>query len=181
MIPQYELLFPGKNSEIIDHLHSLPWETKVKARKELFMSEVPGTIYKYDKYDDANQYTSVPYTKPILDIVTWINEKYNTQYNLCFMNRYDTQHDHIGWHADDSNIMDTNHPIATISFGEEREIWFKIKSYKGIIPDAQRQKLANGSIFIMPAGFQETHLHRIPKNDRPCGTRFSLTLRKISN
>lgn len=31
----------------------------------------------------------------------------------------------------------------------------------------------------LPAGYQATHLHRIPKHDRPCGWRISLTFRSF--
>lgn len=31
---------------------------------------------------------------------------------------------------------------------------------------------------IMPPKMQETHLHKIPKGDKPCGGRISLTFRK---
>lgn len=44
------------------------------------------------------------------------------------------------------------------------------------------QSCQNGSrgvsCFIMPAGFQDNHVHRIPKHNRPCGARISLTFRK---
>ena len=36
-------------------------------------------------------------------------------YNVCFLNRYDDQRNHLGWHADDSPEMDHDHPIAVVS------------------------------------------------------------------
>ena len=47
-------------------------------------------------------------------------------------------------------------------------------------PEEQRIKLQDGSLFLMPVGYQDTHLHRIPKHDRPCGWRISLTFRSFS-
>ena len=86
----------------------------------------------------------------------------------------------MGWHADDSPEMDTTHPIAVVSFGAERFIWTKDKSCKGNIPDEDKYMLGDGSLFVMPAGFQENHLHKIPKSDRlDCGGRISLTFRKF--
>ena len=73
--------------------------------------------------------------------------------------------------------MDLDHPIAVVSLGAEREIWWKDKHFKGTIPQENRQLLKNGSLFIMPAGFQNDHLHKIPRCDRPCGIRISLTFR----
>lgn len=49
--------------------------------------------------------------------------------------------------------------------------------HKGDIPMNWRQKLADGSLFVMPAGMQDTHKHRISRSDRPCGPRISLTFR----
>lgn len=49
----------------------------------------------------------------------------------------------------------------------------------GIVPTKDRYLLQRGSVFIMPAGFQEAMFHRIPKHPAPCGWRISLTFRKF--
>jgi hypothetical protein len=49
--------------------------------------------------------------------------------------------------------------------------------FKGTIPNEWRQLLGDGSLFIMPAGMQDSHKHKIPKHDRDCGPRVSLTFR----
>jgi hypothetical protein len=49
----------------------------------------------------------------------------------------------------------------------------------GAVPPEDRYLLERGSLFIMPAGFQEVMLHRIPKHHQPCGWRISLTFRKF--
>jgi hypothetical protein len=53
----------------------------------------------------------------------------------------------------------------------------KTKTTDPVVPPSQRIKLENGSIFLMPPGYQDTHLHRIPRHDLPCGPRVSLTFR----
>jgi alkylated DNA repair dioxygenase AlkB len=53
-----------------------------------------------------------------------------------------------------------------------------MKGIKGDIPDEDKFLLENGSLFIMPAGYQKDHVHKIPKHDRVCGGRISLTFRK---
>ena len=73
--------------------------------------------------------------------------------------------------------MIPNHDIAVISLGAEREIWWKQKDFKGPIPKENKQLLQNGSLFIMPAGFQKDYLHKIPKCDHACNIRISLTFR----
>ncbi len=105
-----------------------------------------------------------------------LNREFGTNYDVCFLNRYDEQKHQLGWHADIG--VESTHPIAVISFGAEREIHWKHKDYKGPLPPEQKVRLASGSLFTMPAGFQENYLHKIPRSDRACGVRVSLTFRK---
>ncbi len=70
--------------------------------------------------------------------------------------------------------MDDNRPIAIVSLGAEREIYF---CPIGNTAEITKLKLANGSICVMPAGMQDTHLHKIPKAGFDCGPRVSLTFR----
>lgn len=95
----------------------------------------------------------------------------------CFLNRYDHDRQALGWHSDDSDIMDHTKAVVVVSFGEPREIWWRKKGDKGVVPTENRQLLEPGSLFVMPPGFQQTHEHRIPKGDRPMQTRISLTFR----
>ncbi len=46
------------------------------------------------------------------------------------------------------------------------------------MPPENKQRLKSGSLFVMPAGFQDLYHHRIPRSDRECGTRISLTFRR---
>lgn len=50
---------------------------------------------------------------------------------------------------------------------------------RGPVPPEDRYLLQRGSLFIMPPGFQDVMLHRIPKHPQPCGWRISLTFRKF--
>ena len=115
-----------------------------------------------------------PLVKAIMD---QINEQYGYSLDVCFLNYYVDHTKALGWHADDSHPIDQTEPIAVVSFGEPREIWWKPNEHKGIIPHEWRQKLGDGSLFLMPAGMQYTHKHKIPKGDRDMGPRISLTFR----
>ncbi len=155
----------------------LPWEQRTETRLECFMSATPRS-YTYGKGNGAREYFSGPYHKTVLDLQDKLNTEFGTNYNVCFLNRYDDQQMHLGWHSDDSPNIDMNHPIAVISTGAEREIWVRPSGRGGIVPPEDRYLLQNNSLFIMPAGYQATHQHRIPKCDRKCGTRISLTFRR---
>ena len=118
-------------------------------------------------YEPQNDHFAI---KTIRDAV----EKFlDTKFEVCFLNRYLNQSDHLGWHADDSPEMDDDRPIAIISLGVEREIWFRQNESDEII----KQKLAHGSLCVMSKGMQDTHKHRIPKAGFMCGERISLTFR----
>lgn len=97
------------------------------------------------------------------------------KFELCFLNRYDSAHEHLGWHADDSPEIDPARPIAVVSLGAERELWFR----KNGSAERHGLLLGHGSILIMEPGMQQTHQHRIPKHPQPCGVRISLTFRGL--
>jgi alkylated DNA repair dioxygenase AlkB len=89
---------------------------------------------------------------------------------------YEDGNDSLGWHADDDPGIDHTRPIAVITLGQGREIWFK-ENVKGSHP--QRLFLEPGSLLLMHAGMQSTHLHSIPKAAREIGPRISMTYRGL--
>jgi alkylated DNA repair dioxygenase AlkB len=216
MKPIYIEPFPP--SELLDEIEaellSLNWETKRTARHEYFMADKE-TNYSYGRQDDGITYTSKPWSPKVeslknlylsCDSLPLRDNLKLIGCNGCFLNKYDDQHQHLGWHADDFEGMDPAAPIAVMSFGAEREIWIKPKQedcptcnwtgrgfgncgehgcvngkrpVRGVVPPEDRYLLQRGSLFIMPPGFQEVMLHRIPKHPQPCGWRISLTFRKF--
>lgn len=177
MVPTYTENFIINPDEVFAHLLGLNWLSVTEARLEYFMSDIPRSCI-YGKPPHDREYHSSPYSEPVTAIQNKLNQELGANFNVCFLNRYNTQKHQLGWHADDSPTMDRDHPIAVISFGAQREIWWKLQEDKGIVPPDQRQLLGHGSLFIMPAGFQDTHFHRIPKADREVGVRVSLTFRR---
>ena len=177
MKPIYISSYIEDKDTIYNHLlNDLEWLEMTEARKEYFMSD-ESISYKYGNGVAARTYTSSLFSAHIKNLMNKINSDYNCNYNVCFLNRYDTQKNALGWHADDSPEMNTEHAICVVSFGAEREIWVKGKSFKGEIPKDDRYLLENGSLFIMPAGFQENNFHKMPRCDKACGIRISLTFR----
>lgn len=211
-IPQYG--HPGYSdlgedlAEIRQELLALPWITKRTARHEYFMSEVVRE-YTYGTGQHAEKYESRPFTDCVLWLMDKLNRDMNTEFNVCFLNKYDDEKQHLGWHADEFPGMRSDQPIGVMSFGAEREIWVRPKMNPNcpmcsgtgvqkqdnggvtesvrcqclgpqIIPLNQRFKLEEASLFLMPPGYQDTHQHRIPKHDRPCGWRISLTFRSFN-
>jgi len=157
-------------------MNKVPWANRDAPRDECFMSLTP-LEYTYGK-GFTRTYSSINMIDEVKEIMEKINLEFKTEYDICFLNFYKSEKEHLGWHADDSPEMDENHPIGVISFGAERYIWCKEKGVTGNIPDEDKYLLGDGSLFTMPAGFQKDYLHKIPKNDKPCGGRISLTFRK---
>lgn len=157
-------------------LNDIPWVNRDAPRDECFMT-LTEMEYTYGS-KNPRTYNSVPMNDKVKELMDKLNSDNSSNYDICFLNYYENERQHLGWHADDSPEMDPNHPIAVITFGAERDIWIKEKGTKGEVPEEDRFLLKKGSLFIMPAGFQENNLHKIPKHDRPCGGRISLTFRK---
>jgi alkylated DNA repair dioxygenase AlkB len=165
----------------VEDLSSIPWESHTEARQECFMS-LSSDTYTYGSGRGIRTYLPIPFLPWVDKLRMRLNRKpFSTEeiynYNVCFLNKYEDNTQHLGWHADDTPGMDHDHPIAVVSFGQSREIWWRHKGQTGIIPDDQRQLLMSGSLFIMPPGFQREHEHRIPKGDRKMEPRISLTFR----
>ena len=167
----------GYSEDLFDALLSeVAWSNREAPRDECFMAGAE-LEYTYGK-GFTRTYASLEFHPAVKSLMDKMNSELGTEYNVCFLNYYKSEREHLGWHADDSPEMDEGHPIAVISFGAERYIWHKDKEYKGVIPEEDKCLLERGSLFIMPAGFQANNLHKIPKHDRKCGGRISLTFRK---
>lgn len=178
--PIYIEDFIKNTDELFEHCLGLPWIQAVEARKEYFMATAR-TQYDYGKGPNVRSYYSEAFTPQVSKVMEKLNWVRQSNHNMCFFNRYDTQFHALGYHSDDSPSMDIAHDIGVISLGAEREICWKKKAFKGELPDNQKQLLKSGSLFIMPPFMQLDWLHKISKSDRPCGTRISLTFRRHLN
>lgn len=183
--PLYIANFLKVGPDITDQLWAdLPWEDRVSARREVFYNQ-RGTTYTYGSGLGERTYTPVAddHPSPAGNLVDWVRAKVafkllpaeTNPFEACFINGYEGKQNALGWHADDSELINHDHPIAVVSFGSTREIWYREKN-DGLI---FTQKLAHGSLFVMPAGYQLTHEHRIPKADRDVEPRISFTFRSL--
>lgn len=129
--------------------------------------------YTYGSGRGVREYQPQPYTDTIAEIRAKVEEMAACSFETCFLNRYLNQKDHLGWHADDSPEMDDERPIAIVTFGVTREIWFRENGSETI----EKLPLESGSVCLMLPGMQDTHQHRIPKAGFLCGERISLTFR----
>ncbi len=145
-------------------------------RREAFYCKYP-TDYFYGNVEYGRSYSANTNIPPRLKYIwDWL-EMQGIKYEACFLNKYEHAREHLGWHADDSDSIDDSRPIAVISFGAERELWFRPNG--GGPEDVEKLLLETGSLCFMLPGMQDTHQHRIPKADRIVDTRISLTFRGL--
>jgi alkylated DNA repair dioxygenase AlkB len=161
----------------------LEWERREDAPRSEYYTNDTGEPYTYGNGTGRRTYLVRPYHAVILDIRKELENYVATAFpsvkpvfEVCFLNRYLNQSDALGWHADASLEMDDARPIATISLGVEREIWFRPNG-KENTQNITKLKLGNGSMCLMHPGMQDTHQHRIPKASFICDERISLTFR----
>lgn len=162
--------------EVFVELAALEWERRdLTPRSEYYIND-HNEPYTYGINRGRRQY--LPRVKPatVADIQARLLAMTGANLDVCFLNRYHNQSDHLGWHADDSPEMDDARPIAIVSLGVPREIWFRSKIDPTKSP-IEKKLLENGSLCLMAPGMQDTHQHRIPKSDRLVGERISLTFR----
>lgn len=159
----------------------LEWERRDDApRCEYYCNDVP-KAYIYGRERGRRTYEPRPYHPTILGIRKRIEELTGTTFEVCFLNRYLNQSDHLGWHSDDSPEMDDARPIAIVSLGVEREIWFRPMRGGPLLADNEKLRLGHGSLCLMEPGMQDLWQHRIPKASFQCGERISLTFRGYVN
>lgn len=158
----------------------LPWVEYGSARKEFWHSS-KGTSYTYGTKPFERTYESQPLNAELISVIHWLNYSLESlslplvfdSPTGIFINYYENERNSLGWHSDDSEEIDHSKPIYVLSIGATRDIMFK--TINGL--DEKRLELVNGSLLVMEAGCQQTHLHRIPKVGHRVGPRVSLTFR----
>lgn len=167
---------------IADHLFEslleIEWEQRTDVpRMEYYCNDTP-LPYTYGNGVGERTYLPRPYPRAVLAIRSVIEEQYPYLMDVCFLNRYDTNRDALGWHADDSPEMDPNRPVITVTLGASREIEFRLKEDHCV---KSGLTLTHGSMAVMLPGMQQTWDHRIPKAGYQTTTRISLTYRGYLN
>lgn len=187
---------------IFAELLTLDWERRSDAPRCEYYCNDRQVPYVYGQGRGRRLYEPRPYSPAILTVREALEALSKVRFEVCFLNRYLDQSDHLGWHSDDSPEMDDDRPIGIVSFGVEREICFRKKPES--LTDAAEDRrdggdrrwilrrtegrrteglpeekvmLANGSLCLMEPHMQESWQHKIPKASFKCGERISLTFR----
>jgi len=121
------------------------------------------------------RYPYQPMLAPLSQICIDVNSAIGFEPNNCLINYYLDGKSKMGFHADQTDILEKNTGIAIVSLGETRILRFRNKENNSQIIDYE---LSSGSLLYMTQDVQRTWEHAIPKSNTSNG-RMSLTLRKI--
>lgn len=154
--------------------NSLAWVRRgATPRREYYCNDV-AVPYVYGKGAGVREYLPQVWVPELISLKRTVEETLGCAFEVAFLNGYENARDHLGWHADNSPEMDDTRPIAIVTLGSAREIWFCPSENRA---DVTKQVLEHGSLCVMAPGMQDTHLHRIPKASFECGPRISITFR----
>jgi len=103
----------------------LAWERRPGTPRREYYSNDLGVPYAYGRGAGQREYLPQPWHPDMLAIRRALEAHTGVRFEVCFVNGYEDQSDFLGWHADDSKEMDDERPIAVVSLGAERELWFR--------------------------------------------------------
>lgn len=143
------------------------WDERMVARKTASF----GVAYNYSQMS----YPFQAFIPELHAIVGSIGESLGFTPNNCLINYYLNGKSKMGFHSDQTDILEAGTGVAIVSVGETRTLRFRNIADKNIIED---YALPSGSLIYMTNEVQEEWQHSIPKSDTDNG-RMSLTFRKI--
>lgn len=159
MLPvEYRRAFVSQPEEAFRTLwDELAWQRRGSTpQREYYCNDV-GAPYTYGKGAGVRTYEPQAWHPVVRRLQQQLARLCEVRFEVCFLNSYEDSSDHLGWHADDSAEMDPARPIAVVSLGAEREIWFREKGS----PAVHKLKLEHGSLCLTAPGMQRTHERRI--------------------
>lgn len=170
-------LTPSEARALFRTLQALPWTRgkfmgRLVPREEIWIGPY---AYRFS----GRTLEPAAWTPEIEAIRTKIQRECGGDYNSVLLNRYADDRDSVSWHSDGEPEMDSTHPIASVSLGASRVFLIRTTENRGKQRAVQSYALNDGSLLIMPPGFQQTHQHSLPKSVTPCGPRINLTFRRM--
>ena len=141
---------------------------------------VPRLQAWYGDKDTQYQYSNLrmqplPWLQDLLMLKQQCEDASGQQFNSVLANLYRNGEDSMGRHSDDEPELGPHPVIASLSFGEQRNVDFYHKTRKQKV----RVPLAHGSLLIMSGNTQTHWQHGIAKTKKNVSARINLTYRHI--
>ena len=131
-----------------------------------------GIKYKYS----GTTVPALPWTNCLEKLRDVVEKLAGVRYNFVLVNRYRDGNDKMGDHKDDEKELDKDVPIASLTFGAERDFIFKHENKK---EDVVKIVLKNGMLLLMHHPTNSYWYHGLPPRKRCLEPRINLTFRKI--
>tara|TARA_Y100000766_G_scaffold275780_1_gene279186 strand:- start:1041 stop:1637 length:597 start_codon:yes stop_codon:yes gene_type:complete len=130
-----------------------------------------GCDYKYS----GKKLNRQDWTTDLIMIREKIYKELNIDFNSVLVNYYRDGKDSMGWHSDNESELGPNPTIASISLGSERDLVFRNKINKEVLPIPQ----THGCLILIDGKTQKNWQHAIKKTRKVIGPRINLTFRNI--
>jgi alkylated DNA repair dioxygenase AlkB len=142
--------------------------------------DVPRLQAWYGDENASYQYSNLnmqplPWNPILLELKQKCEYASNNRFNSVLANLYRHGQDSMGRHADDEPELGRQPVIASLSFGEERNLDF----YHNDTKNKVRLPLNNGSLLIMSGETQKFWQHSLAKTKKTLAVRINLTFRYI--
>ena len=109
---------------------------------------------------------SKPMHDCLRELMSYINHKFDCEYNGILINKYSNGEDYIGRHSDDERGLDAKSGVIALSFGETRTFRIRHKATGKIVSDAP----TDTQQIIQTAGdFQKEFTHEVPVQKKSKG------------
>lgn len=146
---------------------NVSWDESMAARKTASF----GKAYNYSQM----HYPFQEFPPEIAAIIPKLEPIIGFEANNCLINYYLDGKSKMGFHSDQTDILEAGTGIAIISIGEARDLKFRnIQDPEALVV----YTLEPGSLFYMTQEIQDKWQHAIPKSNTENG-RISLTFRKL--
>ena len=168
------------SNELLKKLISdLPWESMAIKMfgKDITIPRLQcwvgdkGCDYKYS----GKKLNRQDWTTDLIMIREKIYKELNIDFNSVLVNYYRDGKDSMGWHSDNERELGPNPTIASISLGSERDLVFRNRINKEVLPIPQ----THGCLILIDGKTQKNWQHAIKKTRKVIGPRINLTFRNI--
>ena len=168
------------SNELLKKLISdLPWESMAIKMfgKDITIPRLQcwvgdkGCDYKYS----GKKLNRQDWTTDLIMIREKIYKELNIDFNSVLVNYYRDGKDSMGWHSDNERELGPSPTIASISLGSERDLVFRNKINKEVLPIPQ----THGCLILIDGKTQKNWQHAIKKTRKVIGPRINLTFRNI--
>ncbi|WP_362918725.1 alpha-ketoglutarate-dependent dioxygenase AlkB [Comamonas thiooxydans] len=118
----------------------------------------------YGQGDGRREFASQPLPGVLASLRAQVQEHLDCVFENVSANHYRHGGDHVGWHADDGPTMCNSRPIAVLSLGAKRSFAYRHREERG---PGTVLSVESGDLLVMPAGMQQTHVHKLLKANTP--------------